>query len=74
MESIELRKRTWEEKCAFMDGYEECAKFADSYLSEEGRAKLKYIIKMVNIALAMENKEEAHENKVQSSQGNNGQA
>ena len=35
---------------------------------KKGRTKLKYIIKMVNIALAMENemenKEEAHENKI----------
>ena len=40
MKNIEIRKRTWEEKCAFMEGYEECAKFADSYLSEEGENKI----------------------------------
>ena len=55
-----IRIRTKEERRAFMDGYEECARFVDKYITEEARAKLKYIIRMVNLALACEeyNKED----------------
>lgn len=44
-------KRTTKERHAFLEGYEECAKFAFTYMSEEGIKKLKEIIKATKIIL-----------------------
>lgn len=54
MDEIELKRRTKEEKLAYIDGFEQCAGFAYKYMDREGKEKLKYIIRSVKRILMEE--------------------